>query len=69
MIINPPICCEYDNFFLSLWSKIFIPMETYRVMVYLKNDTIETTVQAKSPSQAKAIAESMYKDAKITILL
>jgi hypothetical protein len=44
-------------------------METYRVMVYLKNDTIETTVQAKSPSQAKAIAESMYKDAKITILL
>jgi hypothetical protein len=44
-------------------------METYRVMVYLKNDTIETTVQAKSPSQAKAIAESMYKDVKITILL
>ena len=44
-------------------------METYRVMVYLKNDTIETTVQANSPSQAKALAESMYKDAKITILL
>jgi hypothetical protein len=44
-------------------------METYRVMVYLKNDTIETTIQANSPSQAKALAESMYKDAKITILL
>lgn len=44
-------------------------METYRVIVYLKNDTFETTVQAWSPSQAKSIAESMYKDAKITVLL
>jgi len=44
-------------------------METYRAIVYLKNDTIETTIQANSPSQAKALAESMYKDAKITILL
>ena len=67
MIISSYLCL--------LWSmktngiKTFIPMETYRVMVYLKNDTIETTVQAMSPSQAKAIAESMYKDAKITILL
>jgi hypothetical protein len=44
-------------------------METYRVIVYLPNDTIETTVQAKSPSQAKSIAESLYKGSKITILL
>jgi len=44
-------------------------METYRVKVYLKNQTTQTTIQANSPSQAKALAESMYKDAKITILL
>jgi hypothetical protein len=44
-------------------------METYRVMVYLKNDTFETTIQAWSPSLAKTLAESMYKGAKITILL
>jgi hypothetical protein len=44
-------------------------METYRVIVYLKNDTFETTIKAWSPSAAKTLAESMYKDAKITILL
>jgi hypothetical protein len=44
-------------------------METYRVIVYLKNDTIETTVQAKSYSQAKALAESMYKGERITVIL